>query len=193
MRCLAIATLVLGALRLGACDSNDTSPSDTVTDTVNVDSVSVKDADSVGGEDADTTGIGSEDADTTEVEGDTTAADTAPEGADVGTPAGTEVDSKKAAYHVWFDGPSRARAGVEIKFTVTVLDLSNAPVAGLALAPTYIHAEMGHGGLKTPSATELGAGVYEVANLVASMAGTWEFKVALPNADSARVAVTVTP
>ncbi len=108
------------------------------------------------------------------------------------TPTGTEVDSQKAAYHVWFDGPSRARAGVEIRFTVTILDLANHPVTGLALAPTYIHAEMGHGGPKAPTATEVGGGVYEVANLVASMAGTWQLKVTLPNADSARIAVTVT-
>jgi hypothetical protein len=186
MRVSSIATFAFGLfLGLGACDSSDTSPSD------EVDTVADTGADTLVGTDTSV----SEDSGPTEVEEDAATTDTTAtdSGTDVTAPSGTEVDSKKAAYHVWFDGPNRARAGIEIKYTVTVLDLSNAPVTGLALAPTYIHAEMGHGGPKNPTSTELGAGVYEITNLVASMAGTWEVKVALPNADSARIAVTVTP
>lgn len=119
--------------------------------------------------------------------------DTAVVDSDVEAPAGIEVASRKAAYHVWFDGPSGVRAGIEIRFRVTVRDLAGAPVTGLALAPTYIHAEMGHDGREVPVATELGDGAYEIAGLVATMAGTWEVKVFLPNADSARIAVIVTP
>ena len=93
---------------------------------------------------------------------------------------------------MWFDGPTSMRVGTNTSFSVTLQDLAALPVEGLALAPTFIHTAMGHGGAKTPSASELGGGVYQVTNLVPSMAGKWSLEIKLPGADKAHLVVTVT-
>lgn len=124
---------------------------------------------------------------------DTTPPDTAPavDLQEVVVPAGTAVMSDKDLYQVWFDGKASIRVGVETSYVVTVQDLGGQPVVGLDLAPTFIHASMGHGGPKNPRATEVGAGVYDVTSVAASMSGTWHLDIALPGDDEARFIITV--
>jgi hypothetical protein len=110
---------------------------------------------------------------------DTAGADTSP------TPQGMAAQSSKGGYNLWFVLPAAVPVGQAASVQVTVQDTSGAAVTGLALIPKYIHITMGHGGSKLPVATEVGAGIYTVTNLVASMPGEWSLSIALPGGDSA--------
>lgn len=122
---------------------------------------------------------------------DTTTSDTAAAATDAtaadmtATPEGIAVQSSKGDYNAWFAVPAASKVGQADSVQVTVQAASGSPMPGLALAPKYIHITMGHGGSKLPVATEVGAGIYTVGNLVASMPGEWRLTVTLPGGDAA--------
>lgn len=70
------------------------------------------------------------------------------------------------------------------KLTLTVTDAhTNDPVDGLIITVTPWMPAHGHGSNKTPVVTEKNAGVYEVTDIVYTMPGDWEARIALKSAD----------
>ncbi len=68
------------------------------------------------------------------------------------------------------------------KLTLTVTN-ADVPVDGLTITVTPWMPAHGHGSNKTPVVTEKGAGIYEVTDVLYTMPGDWEARIALKNAD----------
>ena len=111
----------------------------------------------------------------TAVETDTATSDDTTAPADIAQPEGQRAATSSGARVAWvrgFDGP--LSVGVTTTAEVTIQDAAGQPLTGLTPGVAFIHVGMGHGGNKSPFVDEIGNGVYEIGDLQASMAGTWE-------------------
>ena len=94
------------------------------------------------------------------------------------------------AYKVTLQGPLSIKAGTNTGYDVGVTTAAGAHVSGLVLEVSFIHTQMGHGGLTEPFSGEVGGGVYQVTDVQASMAGKWALKLTLGPKDSVSFDVT---
>lgn len=142
---------------------------------------------------ADTTANGDTTASDTTASDATASDDTATADTSTAIPEGVAVDSAQGNHKVWFTAPKAAKVGETLAVQATVQTANGSNLTGLSLAPSYIHVGMGHGGSKVPVAQEVGAGVYVISNLVATMQGEWRLRVTLPGKDTADVSWQVSP
>jgi hypothetical protein len=120
------------------------------------------------------------------------ATDSAPDAStDPGPKPAQTLASKSKEHTVQVFGALKTGIGDDPALTVRILDAKAAsPVTGLALTVDYTHTAMGHGGSKIPQASETGDGRYQLAGLVATMAGSWRVTVGFAS-DSAAFDVEV--
>lgn len=108
-----------------------------------------------------------------------------------GTPTDKKV-STSGIYTVELDGPLQAAPGTIQPYQIRVTaGAAGEAVVQQAIAVTYIHTQMGHGGLKTPSVEELCNGIYKVKNVQPSMGGTWALGFTLAKSDVAKFSIVV--
>ncbi|HEX6275301.1 MAG TPA: FixH family protein [Polyangiaceae bacterium] len=74
------------------------------------------------------------------------------------------------------DAPARGLNRFELSIASTE---SEAPVDGLALSMVPFMPAMGHGSSTVPEITALGGGKYEADDVVLSMPGVWELRIAI--------------
>ena len=94
------------------------------------------------------------------------------------TPLGTVQGDLSGTRFTVRSDPSPPSRGVNA-FRYEVTDASGAPLSGLTLEVQPWMPAMGHGGSKLPTVTEIGGGVYDVANVYLTMPGTWELRTSI--------------
>ncbi|MSP91072.1 MAG: hypothetical protein EXR79_04590 [Myxococcales bacterium] len=108
-----------------------------------------------------------------------------------GTPTDKKV-STSGIYTVELDGPLQAAPGTLQPYQIRVTaGAAGEAVVQQAISVTYIHTQMGHGGLKTPSIEELCKGIYKVKNVQPSMGGTWALGFTLAKSDVVKFSIIV--
>jgi len=99
--------------------------------------------------------------------------------------------SSSGKHEVTLQGPTTIAVGKTLKYTVLIAKSDGSPALGLSPDISFIHTQMGHGGLKEPAMAEMGEGLYEVDDVQASMAGKWALKFVLPANDKVGFEITV--
>ncbi len=111
------------------------------------------------------------------------------EAEDAAAPAA--VASSGGTWRATLEGSKTLQVGVAASRTLRVTTASGGDPGALSASVAFIHTAMNHGGLVDPTATVGAGGAVAVADLQASMEGTWRLTLTVQDAAKAKPAEKV--